>query len=431
MFQTNLPAHLKTLYDRITTSTSPKFKLVVKFVLPDGTVLPVDTKYIQSLEIYHEFHESICPLHRLSLSIPSDAAMVLLANHQDLTVYIEQYVDIEGRLPTLLKKQTFFAIIEDLPDVVTTLHEAPSDLGTSPEDVQLVSLTMELETVFNYKLTKTRTAFQLRDATVEDALHFASAVFGFSTVNIEKPDNLTQYTNLDLSQNMSLMQICEKLQNSEAYDGVYYGDISMYVMDEVLYVQPKYLAPSSTKDATFFIMTDPDGGPVNGTTIMEGSGPKVIVTDPVKTASDFKMAAEQANAFQVIDPVKIWDAEYTATDSGVQAPKIADLVTLTDVGGVTSEGFTHVISPSRNIANSYTRLRLNTLSQTDLIWRNAVPDSITPDMAINLTMVNESNFITKRGVINGARFLLTRDAGLETHPTFTCTGTLTVYTAVS
>jgi len=433
MLRTNLPRHILELYDRITETPSPQYLVEMKFILADGTVFPLESQYITSIQIDHNFHEDILPLHTATISIPLEIVPVLVTNHQNLYMSLNIYLVADSsEVLSKVVSENFYVILKNLPDIQTFMAEMPKTPSFMHFDSKMVTVSMELETRRNYTFLKTRSSVVLRKATVEDALYVIAGIFGFKNTWIEKPDNTKVYENIVLTPNLSLAAMCNSLQTSEAYDGVYDSGCSCYVMNEVLYILPEFTTTSFTKEAMFLTVTNPDNDPTSGTTLYENETIKAIVYDPVQTASDFKMAAEACNAIQVIDTLKIFDTPVYSDETGLFIHKTSELVTLMDVGGVDPDGFTHIVSKSRNSANASYRLRINTLSESTMIWRNAIPNAILPHMQISqLIHVGERDIVAKQGVPKTVKYLISRNEGISETPTFSCMGTVSMITSIT
>jgi len=433
MLRSTLPKSILNIYDRITDTATPQYIVDMKFILEDGTVFPMDSQYINSIQIDHKFHENIIPKHTASIAIPLEAVPVLITHHQNLHMSLDVYL-VAPTKERLVKtiSETFYVIIQNLPDVQTFLSEMPAVTLEPSADTKLMVVDMELETQVNYDFHKTRCSIILRDATVEDALYVMAGTFGWNNTWIEKPDNDKTYKCIVLSPNKSFADMCNTLQSSEAYDGIYAGGCSCYVMNNTMYVLPEFTVSSYTKEALFITVSNHDDDPSDGTTLYENETIKAIVYDPVQTVSDFKMAAEDSNALQVIDPVKILDTPIPSDEVGMFIPNTSELVTLMDVGGVNSDGFTHTVAKSRNSLNAEYRLKLNTLSESTMIWRNAVPNSILPHMKISqIIHTRNGDVVNKQGVPKEVNYLLSRNEGIEKCPTFSCMSTVVLITSIT
>lgn len=230
----------------------------------DYTLKPLELTYF---DIVQNFETDICDYVSITCTFPPDDLITLLDNYRNLmcTITMHPINAVTNHMNTdeLTYTRKFRAIFKDKElrkrlSKEALIPDKPSDKGREHFDQLYTKIEFQLMEEPIYLLRKRKFNFQLRDATVKDAILFLCQICEINSVSLKEPDNKTKYKHIIIP---PMMTFHECLTHLQSYYGVYSAGMACYFTGDILYIYPPYETnmTSDTTNGTHLYNAGPGG----------------------------------------------------------------------------------------------------------------------------------------------------------------------------
>ena len=220
-------------------------KAYIKSTTTDDINFEIDQVF--RLDIDRDFENTFTDFVNLEFRVRKQQYIQMMKHSENLTCIIEVYSWSEDTemtdLPVFtLKKMMLLRDKKDLykvlPPAMVDAQET-EDPETEEQADQAISMSAQLTDPVVYNMGHIKLNAIYRNTTIGNVIKYSSKQFGAAACNLVMPDNSRKYVNFIIPPMHGIDTFYNFLQDSKG-KGVYNKGLSYYVLDDILYVYPKY-----------------------------------------------------------------------------------------------------------------------------------------------------------------------------------------------